>query len=169
MKNIALTSPVLLSPLWVACLLLLTPLSVFGQSVISPQGSTFENSEISLTWTLGEPATHSMKGARNIVTEGYSQPLLRLSQLGPSQKESIIASVYPNPTFSELHVQLGAPVITEARIELYDLQGVSLYRGLIPEGSALHIISMTRFAAGEYILQILNEEKQSSYQVVKSN
>jgi hypothetical protein len=169
MNKNALIPPFMYSPMWVAFLLLLAPVSTFGQSVISSQGSTFENSEISLTWTLGEPATHSMKDARNIVMEGYPQPTLRVSQMESPPEESITASVYPNPTFSELNVQLGAPVKTEARIELYDLQGVNLYRDIIPEGSALHIISMVRFAAGEYVLQILNEEKHSSYQVIKSN
>ena len=86
----------------------------FAQSlsptVIAPAGSSENGKNLTLNWTLGEPAIQTLETSNELLTEGFHQPLLIIKEvLEASQlllSGQINVSVGPNPTASILHIKI---------------------------------------------------------------
>lgn len=75
-----------------------------SSSVISSAGSTQANSQVSASWTLGEPVTGLMTNQGLQLSSGFHSQLNLevLSVLEPNLEVSI--KVYPNPTSEYLNI-----------------------------------------------------------------
>lgn len=60
--------------LFVLIIGLLCSTSIFGQQLISPFGGYLENSNNSLSFTVGEPIVHTMQSNDRATTQGFQQP-----------------------------------------------------------------------------------------------
>lgn len=69
-------------------------------------------------------------------------------------------SVYPNPAFDKLTIELDDGLAHDEAylVRCYDIQGRVLYRGVFPPFAYIHNIAVSDFAAGMYLVEILNEE-----------
>jgi hypothetical protein len=69
-------------------------------------------------------------------------------------------SVYPNPAFDKLTIELDDGLAHDEAylVRCYDMQGRVLYRGIFPPFAYIHNIDVSDFAAGMYLVEILNEE-----------
>jgi len=68
--------------------------------------------------------------------------------------------IFPNPAFDQLTVELdnGLAHYKAYMVRCYDMQGRLLYHGVFPPFAYIHNIDVSGFAAGMYLVEILNEE-----------
>jgi hypothetical protein len=114
-------------------LLLLLLISSIGQAqsiskqVIGTSGKTLTNSNLKLSYTVGEPVVGLMTAGGNQLGNGY-YPAMDLQAL--SVEDNVLdvqLRVYPNPTLQSLYVS--NPEMNSFGITIVDLNGKQLYHG----------------------------------------
>jgi hypothetical protein len=75
-------------------------------AVIVNSGDYFENTNRSFSWSLGELAIETFSANSLILTQGFQQPLIKVTSIKDFHEEGITISVYPNPTTAFIHVEI---------------------------------------------------------------
>jgi hypothetical protein len=151
-------------------LLLLLLISNIGQAqsitkqVIGAAGKTQSNSNIKLSYTVGEPVVGLMTAGGNQLGNGY-YPALNLQAL--SIEDNVLdvqLRVYPNPTLQSLYVS--HPDMNSFGITIVDLNGKQLYSGTINKEEPLDVSGYTQ---GMYMVTIDNTttSKKNTYKIIK--
>jgi|TARA_B100000959_G_scaffold234420_1_gene252226 hypothetical protein len=95
---------------------------VFGQvtspSLISSSGDSYSNSNVNMDFSVGEVVIETHQN-NEVLTQGFHQEILSV-HTGVSEL-NVGTKVYPNPTTSELIVELESNVNGE--ILIYDING----------------------------------------------
>ena len=91
-----------------AILVLTASVSVKAQKleVVATSGDFYENSSLSLSWTLGEVAVETLVGDNIILTQGFQQSKLTVTAIDELQSPGIELTVYPNPTNRFLFIEV---------------------------------------------------------------
>lgn len=148
-------------------LLLLTSFSyaqTISKQVIGSAGRTQSNSNVTLSYTVGEPVVGLMTAGGNQLGNGY-YPALDLQTL--SVEDNILEAqikVYPNPTTHVLYVS--HPEVLAFNIQIADLNGKLIYSGIISRDEPLDV---SNFSQGMYLITIENQEtkKKNTYKIIK--
>jgi hypothetical protein len=156
MKYLVITLALLSSPL------------VFSQSiskqVIGAAGKTQTNSNLKVSYTVGEPVVGLMTAGGNQLGNGY-YPALNLQVLGVEDNLlDLQIKVYPNPTSQSLYVT--HPDMNSFGITIVDLNGKQLYSGTINKEEPLDVSNYTQ---GMYLVTIENTttNKKNTYKIIK--
>lgn len=147
--------------------LALIPAALFGQEVISSGGSHAQGTGVSLSWTLGEPVTATLKSSGYILTQGFHQTRLSASAIEDVATPGLTLVVYPNPFTYVLHLRVDKGDFSNLRYSLLTLEGKILHSDLIR--SSLTSIDLLPYASGNYLLRInrKNGELINTYKVIK--
>lgn len=155
-------------------LLLIIAISVSGQQVdrhvISSGGGQFQNNLISMDWTLGEPVILTFENDNAILTQGFHQDYLRITEIEDLIEESFEIKVFPNPASSFIHLKISNEETLQPFIQLYDLHGKQLLnKQLAPSNKIDEQIELTGFPNGTYILKVTvsGGKQYKSYKVQK--
>ena len=151
-------------------LLLLLVISSIGQAqsiskqVVGTSGKTLTNSNLKLTYTVGEPVVGLMTAGGNQLGNGY-YPALNLQTL--SVEDNVLdvqLKLYPNPTSQSLYVS--HPDMNSFGITIVDLNGKQLYQGTINKDEPLDVSGFTQ---GMYLVTIENTttNKINTYKIIK--
>ena len=135
-----------------------------SKQVIGTSGKTLTNSNLKLSYTVGEPVVGLMTAGGNQLGNGY-YPAMDLQTL--SVEDSVLdvqLKVYPNPTSQTLHVS--HPDINSFGISIVDLNGKQLYSGTIIKEEPLDVSNYTQ---GMYLVTIENTttNKKNTYKIIK--
>jgi hypothetical protein len=135
--------------------------------VISTAGGVVENSNGSVSWTLGETVVGSLEGTNTVITQGFQQSNLVVStDVETPPGLDIQTRVYPNPVKDILNVDIKNRENSDLNYALYDIEGKLLQKGFV--GSASFTISLGGYPTGQYILQVYTEQKIiNSFNIVK--
>ncbi|MFH2142661.1 MAG: T9SS type A sorting domain-containing protein [Bacteroidota bacterium] len=147
-------------------------LSFYAQSltpeVISTSGGYNENSNASLSWTIGEPVIETFQDTAAILTQGFHQTNLTVVQVEKLDATNINCIVYPNPTTDHLMVKIENFNKEKILLELYDVKGVKLFDKEV--SNQITDIDFSNYQAANYYLKVLlSGEKHYTYQIVKTN
>jgi hypothetical protein len=135
-----------------------------SKQVIGSAGRTQSNSNVTLSYTLGETVVGLMTAGGNQLGNGY-YPALDLQTL--SVEDNILdvqIKVYPNPTTHALYVS--HPEVSTFNIQILDLNGKLIYSGIINRDDPLDV---SNFSQGMYLITIDNQDikKKKSYKIIK--
>jgi hypothetical protein len=135
-----------------------------SKQVIGTSGKTLTNSNLKLSYTVGEPVVGLMTAGGNQLGNGY-YPAMDLQTL--SVEDSVLdvqLKVYPNPTSQTLHVS--HPELNSFGITIVDLNGKQLYSGTINKEEPLDVSNYTQ---GMYLVTIENTttNKKNTYKIIK--
>ncbi len=135
-----------------------------SKQVIGTSGKTLSNSNIKLSYTVGEPIVGLMTAGGNQLGNGY-YPALNLQAL--SVEDNVLdvqLKVYPNPTSQSLYVS--HPDMNSFGITIVDLNGKQLYAGTINKEEPLDVSNYTQ---GMYLITIENTttNKKNTYKIIK--
>ncbi len=135
-----------------------------SKQVIGAAGKTLSNSNIKVSYTVGESVVGIMTAGGNQLGNGY-YPALNLQAL--SVEDNVLdvqLRVYPNPTSQSLYVS--HPEINSFVITIVDLNGKQLYSGTINKEEPLDISNYTQ---GMYLVTIENTttNKKNTYKIIK--
>jgi hypothetical protein len=148
-------------------------LGAFSQQVspevIASAGDHFENDDISLSWTLGEPVISTLSG-EYILTQGFHQDLYIITAIDEVDITEYNIQIFPNPTADYLTIEFNSlnTKIEEVIIQLFDIKG-----GLIKEykksGDPLSTrINLQSFERANYFLRININGQIKNYKIVKT-
>ena len=135
-----------------------------SKQVIGAAGKTQTNSNLKLSYTVGEPVVGIMTAEGNQLGNGY-YPALNLQAL--SVEDNVLdvqLRVYPNPTSQSLYVS--HPDVNSFGITIVDLNGKQLYSGTINKEEPLDVSSYTQ---GMYMVTVENTttNKKNTYKIIK--
>ena len=135
-----------------------------SKQVVGTSGKTLTNSNLKLTYTVGEPVVGLMTAGGNQLGNGY-YPAMDLQTL--SVEDNVLdvqLKVYPNPTSQSLYVT--HPNMNFFGISIVDLNGKQLYSGSINKDEPLDVSNYTQ---GMYMVTIenANTNKKNTYKIIK--
>ena len=137
---------------------------IISKQVIGTTGKTLSNSNLKVSFTVGEPVVGLMTAGGNQLGNGY-YPALDLQTLSVEDNTlDVQLKVYPNPTSQLLYVL--HPNISSFGISIVDLNGKQLYVGTINKDEPLDVSNYTQ---GMYLVTIENKEtnKKNTYKIIK--
>ena len=135
-----------------------------SKQVVGTSGKTLTNSNLKLTYTVGEPVVGLMTAVGNQLGNGY-YPAMDLQTL--SVEDNVLdvqLKVYPNPTSKSLYVT--HPNMSSFGITIVDLNGKQLYSGTINKDEPLDVSGFTQ---GMYLVTVENAiaNKKNTYKIIK--
>jgi hypothetical protein len=135
--------------------------------VISTAGGVAENSNGSVSWTMGETVVGSFEGTNATITQGFQQGNLVVSTGVKTPPDlEIQTRVYPNPVEDRLNVNIKNGENIELNYSLYNLEGKLLKNGLVESPS--FSINLGEYPVGQYILKVKTEDELiNSFNIVK--
>lgn len=135
--------------------------------VISTAGGVAENSNGSVSWTLGETVVGSLEGSNTTISQGFQQGNLEVTTgIETSPGVEIQTRVYPNPVKDILNVEIENQENTGLNFALYDIEGKLLKEGIVESPS--FTINLGGYPAGQYILQVSSEQQIiNSFNILK--
>jgi len=141
------------SLLFISFLLIVISFHTKAQEVISSGGDYYENADISVSWTIGEPITETISNSSNILTQGFHQSKLTVS-----------ISLFPNPTQDFVNLKVGD--YANLTFQLYSFNGKLIQTNkLFSENTE---IKMNSLSASAYFLKILKRNKIiKTFQIIK--
>jgi len=144
--------------------LILIVLKSNSQQVISSAGDNFTNSTLSISWTIGEPVTKTVSNSSNILTQGFHQSKLNITEIYNINSEEVSISLFPNPT--QDFVNLKVEDYENLSFQLFSFNGKLIQTNKI--FSKKTEIKMNNLSASAYFLKILKGNKLiKTYQIVK--
>ena len=135
-----------------------------SKQVIGTSGKTLTNSNLKLSYTVGEPVVGLMTAGGNQLGNGY-YPAMDLQAL--SVEDNVLdvqLRVYPNPTSQSLYVS--HPDMSSFGITIVDLNGKQLYQGTINKEEPLDV---SNYIQGMYLVTVENAaaNKKNTYKIIK--
>lgn len=153
--------------------LLLTAYVTFSQQlspeVIASAGDHFENDDISLSWTLGEPVISTLN-SEIILTQGFHQDLYIITSIDEMDMSEYNIQIYPNPTPDFLNIEFNKTQSTNEVmiIQLFDIKGSLIKEYKISGASNSTRINLQLFERSNYFLRININNNIKNYKIVKT-
>lgn len=122
------------------------------RSVIANGGRTESISDLSISFTVGEPIVGAERNGVFLIHQGFQQALEgMITSLTPSIVEAHI-SVYPNPTRKELYIDVLTHSPISLKVGIYDLQARVVLEKEVPHSLDEHHIELNleRLSSGMY-------------------
>ena len=141
--------------------------SLSAQRTFSSSGGIALNTDMEVSWTIGEPIQFYSETQTNIYTIGYQQPHPSVLKHVSSKDSEAWAVLFPNPVGNELIIRLSNKMIDEVvHIRLYGSNGNLLVnRKLL--GTEQFVQYMSNFSSGNYILSLECKDFIYNYPVIK--
>ena len=142
-----------------------------GQSAIVPLGGDAQNSNGSVSYTVGQVVTQTVANSNGSISvaEGVQQPYeIQAVGINPYPQITLSAIVFPNPTENMAQLQLNGFEIPTGGLQahLFDAKGKLLQ--VIPVTDDLTTFEIGQYATGTYYLE-LRDGKQplKTFKVVR--
>lgn len=137
-----------------------------SQEVISSGGHFEQNSNGSLSYTIGEPVTETFSTNNNILTQGFQQSKITITAIEVFKIEDIDIYVYPNPSDSHVFIKVESDNYPQFIYYLFDIKGKLISTGKSQdEITKLDIEALT---TGTYLLKIeFTQSLTNTYRIIK--
>ena len=149
-------------------IILLLSVVVHSQSiskqVIGTAGKSQTNSNLKVSWTIGEPIAGFMTAGGYQLGNGY-YPSKHINTL--DNEDNILdipIKIFPNPTSQMIHVS--HPNLNSFVVSIMDSNGKQLYFGTLNKEEPLDI---SKYTQGIYLITVENKtnNKKNTYKIIK--
>ena len=153
------------------CCFHLAKAQTLSPAVIPVAGTSGSTGTIQLDWTLGDVAVQTLRTNSGIMTEGFHQPILWVTELPQTLAQQIQMSLAPNPVRSTLRITIGTEGQGNLHLVLTDVSGKPLQQMETPFAIGSRQLDLSGYPAGMYFLSVREENGSllKSYKVVRSN
>jgi len=124
------------------------------QQVISSSGNHYNNGNIQLSYTIGEPVVSTESNSTITLTQGFHQTnwtFVGLEDFAPE----IVISVFPNPVTSQLNIQSND--FSGVTYQLFDSNGKLVIENRLTEVNTQ--LSTENLSPAMYSIVFLNQDK----------
>lgn len=137
-------------------------IQVQAQEVIPASGGNGFGSGGSVSYTIGQVSYTTNANDKGSVEQGiqHGYIITVVSDIDDELYEGIACIVYPNPTSDYLTLEFDVKLNSSLAVILYNIQGRELKKLYVIE--RLTDIPMEKYVAGNYLLNIIQENELSS-------
>ncbi|MFH2095693.1 MAG: T9SS type A sorting domain-containing protein [Bacteroidota bacterium] len=145
---------------------------LFSQSmapdVIASSGGYHENTNASISWTIGECVIETFQGSTAIMTQGFHQTNLDITEVERNEFFDFSCQVYPNPVSDFITIDILNSEFETYTVEIYDANGKRLINKKLSGNSEK--IDFSSYPAAAYFVKIQSPggENLRSFKVIKS-
>lgn len=134
--------------------------------VVASSGGNITIGDKAIEWTLGETVIATLSSENIILSQGFHQPILTVTTIKTPVELAYKIEAYPNPTNDLLLIRLENADAQEFQYILYDINGKVLEQKELKSNETA--INMTNNACGEYLLKIIQTEKEiMTFKIIK--
>ena len=140
-------------------------------SILSTQGGFNESAGMNIEWTLGENFLETVTLGDKIFTQGFHQPYLKIKKHEKKNPIPLVnITIFPNPVYSILNIQLPKDFNTQFNINFFDINGHCLKTLNVLENNTTIQLDITYLATGVYLLNISDNFGNiiESHKIIKS-
>lgn len=126
-----------------------------SHQVLVPAAGIVMSAGVCLSHTIGEPSVILLSSGFNDLTQGFQQPLIKLTPVVPPQGTGVEA--YPVPASEVLYIKLYGDVPRKFSIHLLNSSGQLLYSTDIAFTDSyfyIHEIPVGHYAPGFYVVRV---------------
>jgi hypothetical protein len=141
--------------------------TVLKKTVVSSGAVSGKNAKIQLKGTIGQPTigtsiSNSVKGKLGFWASLLSDLSTSIEQIDPAKyfDSYSLGSIYPNPGYDIVTIDIGIPETSDIKIQLYSLKGEligELYKGKLISGEHRLSINVSQFPSGMYFYTLLKD------------
>lgn len=129
----------------------------FAQEAVVSGGNYHENSSGSISWTLGELVSETLRAEDVVLTQGMQQPTLTVTSVEEHPDLDFRITIFPNPTREFVNIKIDADYFENLRYELYNFKGLIIEQKRID--SEVVNVSMHNLDPAVYFLRIIQDNK----------
>jgi hypothetical protein len=138
-----------------------------AQEIVSSGGDYFTTVNGSMSSTIGEPVSETLKVNEYILTQGFQQSIIFLMvDFDEKDKTELCVHIYPNPAIDYLKVKVENAGTQTVSYNLRTAEGKLLLEGRFnsPETE----ITVNQLPAATYFLKIYTDQEEiKAYKVIK--
>lgn len=137
--------------------------------VIASAGDHFENGDISLSWTIGEPIISTFQGDY-ILTQGFHQNMYMITSVDDMVFDDFKINIFPNPTPSLLNIEIiGKEHLSQNIVlKLFDSNGRLLKEERSDATQKTHQWNLQSFVRSHYLLQIIVKDQIKTFKIIRN-
>lgn len=142
---------------------------VVSRSLIGVAGHNFTNSNLQVSYSVGEPMVMSYNTSGLILNQGFQQNGAPFSTVGVVESSNYLdVSIFPNPSANLVHVEVPFVNLKSIQLNLFDASGkrISCSRELNSKGYTLNI---EHLSPGLYFINIQVNNQNKTHQIIKTN
>lgn len=138
---------------------------VYGQEVISTQGNSYQGTNASIDYTIGEPIIFTGNDGSNSLTQGFHQTKWEYASIDIHNAE-FNANVYPNPVENTLTIE--SEEFNGKNYAIYDATGRIVSEGNLESEKTQ--VSASEWAPGSYSVVLFDndQEKLKTVKLIKN-
>lgn len=139
---------------------------VTAQEVIGSSSGYYETPAMSVSWTLGETVVETLANDNIILTQGFNQGNLSITDISDNLLADFNMSVYPNPAKDIVNLKTTGGNPGQLKAEIYDFSGSKVFSSETFYGNTQ--INIERLPASEYILRVFDRQNViKSFRIIK--
>ncbi len=144
---------------------------ILSPDIISNGGGVLSNTDVVITYTIGEPVTGKVSTSTAVCSQGFQQNWNNEISAHESPDAISGINVYPNPSKDIIIISWQANHSEEYLIELFDLNGKNSLTENLPNSITEKQINLSNYAEGIYLLKIKNitNGKTETFKIQKVN
>lgn len=137
---------------------------IIAPEVISTSGDYYENSEGSISWTIGESMIETYSNGSNILTQGFQQSRLTTVSVFELENIDITINVAPNPTKDFIYLYIDN--FKDINYQIFDFNGKLINQADV--NSEETKISFSDLSYAAYFLKIIKGNQViKTFQIIK--
>jgi hypothetical protein len=147
-------------------LALIITTSLHGQEVIGTAGDFHQNSNVSVSWTIGEPVIETYTTGNAVLTQGFQQPILVSVSIYENPELNFEINAFPNPTSDYLNVVISGRNYDKMIYSLFDVSGKLIdSRHIVSENTE---VIFSHLPVAVYVLRIIQGDQElKSFRIIK--
>jgi hypothetical protein len=135
-----------------------------GQELVSSSGNFHLNANYQVSWSLGEIMVETFTGSSTILTQGFQQSMLSVSNVFVPEDIDISIHLYPNPAKDFLIIQSGG--LSDLVYFLYSTDGKLISSERITSNETS--IDFESLSPGVFLIRIIQGNSHfGTYKVIK--
>lgn len=141
---------------------------VFSQELLSTSGGSASNSEVQVSWSVGELMIETFVHPQIILTQGFQQSGYTISSIYEEDNIDFYIQAFPNPVKDRLTINWGE-YSQEVEMRVYDAAGNIKNVIDMPSSIQSTEFDMSKFGVGTYLFCIFNKDGKllKTVQIIK--
>lgn len=135
--------------------------------VIATAGDHFSNTQVQLSWTIGEPIIETSVSNTSVLTQGFQQTNLTITSVEDFAQELKI-NIFPNPASDIINIEFKEN-FEGSLLRLVDGKGRTLTSRKVSLKTTIQQLNVAHISAGTYYLQLLTEDSKAikTFKIIK--
>jgi len=137
------------------------------RAVISSAGAHVEQGLIMLSYTTAQTATETVSSTGNLLTQGFQQPEDMFTPVNEIKTDDYAITVYPNPAFNEIHINIKSNISGSYRVTVFNLLGAVVRGEYNFDSNTDNTIGLQGLESGTYMVRVTNSDQSRVLRVLK--